>query len=193
MGPGEMALVPIGGKLSENPVKSRADHLSRRFGSYWKMERACAFIFPPLAFAWAKPESLIAASVLALALVASCSLLWVGAAYWRAIWARFELGQTSIDATLSMAQRWKPFCCVATILSLAVSTANIVWAGPGVASFVAMGFSVLAVLEYVNYYHVQLQNFDHGPTFRRFLTRGTFPRAHLAKDLESFRDRKANP
>lgn len=155
------------------------------------MERACVFIFPPLAFAWVRPRSVIAASVLALALVACCSILWVGAAYWRAVWARLGQGRPSMDATLSMAQRWKPFCGGATILSLTVSISNILGAGTSIASAVALGFSVLAVLEYINYYHIQLQNFDHGPTFRRFRTRRTFPRAHLAKDLKSFQERRA--
>lgn len=181
-----------GAKLNANLIKHRAQSLSRGLGPYWKMERACAFIFPPLAFALVRPGSLIAASVLTLALVACCSILWVGAAYWRAVWARLALGETSMDATLSMAQRWKPFCFATTILSLAVSIANILSTGTGVSSIVALGFSALAVLEYVNYYHIQLQNFDHGPTFRRFLTRRTFPPAHLAKDLKAFRERKAN-
>ena len=177
--------------MNENLVKRRADSLSRRLGSYWKMERACAFIFPPLAFAWGRPDSLIAASVLTLALVACCSLLWVGASYWRAVWVMLAPGETSMDATLSMAQRWKPFCLAATILSLSVSIANIQSTGASRSAIVALGFSVLAVLEYINYYHVQLQNFDHGPTFRRFLARRTFPPAHLAKDLKAFREREA--
>jgi hypothetical protein len=56
--------------LSKNLDRSRSAYLSHRLNSYWQMERACAFIFPPLAFALVRPASLIAASVLALALIA---------------------------------------------------------------------------------------------------------------------------
>jgi hypothetical protein len=173
-------------------ARHQADYLSRRLGPYWKMERGCAFLFPPLAFALVRPGSWAAASVLALSLAACCATLLVGAAYWRALWARLEQGRPSMDAALSMAQRWKPYCCGLMIVSLIISVANIAWTGANVASLTALGFSILAVLEYINYYHVQLQNFDHGPTFRRFLTRRTFPEAHLAKDLRAFRERQAN-
>jgi hypothetical protein len=151
------------------------------------MERACAFVFPPLAFAWVRPSSLVTASVLALALVACCSTLLVGGAYWRAVWLRLEGDRSAMRGALQMAERWKPLCCWATILSAAVSLWTILSIGAGRATVTALGFSILAALEYVNYYHVQLQNFDHGPTFRRFLKRRAFPRAHLARDLEILR------
>lgn len=93
---------------------------------------------------------------------------------------------------LPMAARWKPLCCWTTIISAVVSVWSILTLGPIVATITALGFSILAVLEYINYYHIQLQNFDHGPTFRRFLKRRTFPRAYLAKDLEIWRKSDSN-
>ena len=71
-----------------------------------------------------------------------------------------------------------------------VSSLNIGFRGVSGASAGALALSILAVLEYINYYHVQLQNFDHGPTWRRFLRRRSFPRAHMAKDLELFLSRR---
>ncbi len=150
------------------------------------MERACAFLFPPIAFALVKPASLTAVSVLALALIACCSTLWVGAAYWRAVWARLENGQ-SMDDALRMAQRWKPLCLWTSVLSVIASASALLVLGPGAAPLAASGFSILAVLECINYYHVQLQNFDHGPTFRRFLKTRSVPQAHLARDLAVYR------
>lgn len=152
------------------------------------MERGCAFVFPPLAFAWVRPTSLVQASALTLALVACCSTLLVGGAYWRAVWLRLEGDPSAMRLALDMAARWKPLCYWTTIASAAISVWAILSLGPVAATITASGFSMLAVLEYVNYYHLQLQNFDHGPTFRRFLKRRTFPRSHLAKDLEISRE-----
>jgi hypothetical protein len=100
-----------------------------------------------------------------------------------------------MEDALRMAARWQPFCGGATAISLMTSVWALLLLGAGVASIGALGFSILALLEYINYYHFQLQNFDHGPTFRRFLKRRTFPRSHLAKDLQTFRTSsgKASP
>lgn len=157
------------------------------------MERACAFVFPPLAFAWVRPAHLLPAAVLAFALIACCSTLLVGAAYWRAVWRRLAGDRSALHAALDTAWRWWPLCRWTAIVSMVVSVSAILSLGPSAATITALGFSLLAALEYVNYYHVQLQNFDHGPTFRRFLKRRAFPRAHLARDLELWRKRRDTP
>ncbi len=53
----------------------------------------------------------------------------------------------------------------------------------GVATFAA----VLALLEYVNYYHRQLQHFDHGPDFKRLLAGKGLRPSQMAKDLKDYR------
>ncbi len=50
--------------------------------------------------------------------------------------------------------------------------------------------SGLATLEYVNYFHVQLQNFDHAADIKRLTNGGGLRRAHMAKDLAAFRKTK---
>jgi hypothetical protein len=47
--------------------------------------------------------------------------------------------------------------------------------------------TLLAGLEYVNYYHRQLQHFDRLSAFKRLVTTGRLPRAHLARDLATYR------
>jgi hypothetical protein len=42
---------------------------------------------------------------------------------------------------------------------------------------------VLAVLEYVNYYHRQLQHFDNKADFRRMLAGKGFRQSWMARDL----------
>ena len=174
-------------------TKYRSASLSDRLGPYWKMEQGCALVFPPLAFGLTRPTSLISITVLALALIACCSTLWVGGAYWRAVWTRLQGGRASMPGALRMAARWKVPGLVVTAISMIVSSLNIGFQGVSSASLGAWGLSLLAVLEYINYYHFQLQNFDHGPTWRRFLRRRAFPRAHMAKDLELFLSRSGRP
>ncbi len=51
--------------------------------------------------------------------------------------------------------------------------------------------TTLAILEYVNYYRVQLQYFDHAPDFAALLKRKTLKRAHMARDIAEWRAKKA--
>jgi ferric-dicitrate binding protein FerR (iron transport regulator) len=53
----------------------------------------------------------------------------------------------------------------------------------------AAGLSVLALLEYVNYYHRQLQVIDNKADFQRLLSTGRFKRARLARALATYRQR----
>jgi hypothetical protein len=46
---------------------------------------------------------------------------------------------------------------------------------------------LLAVLEYVNYYHVQLQHFDHAPDWQRLIAGRGFRRSHLAREIERWK------
>ena len=48
----------------------------------------------------------------------------------------------------------------------------------------------LAVLEYVNYYHHQLMNFDQLNDFMRLLRTGKLRHAHMARQLARFRKAK---
>jgi len=43
------------------------------------------------------------------------------------------------------------------------------------------------VLEHVNYYHRQLQHFDHWPDFKRLITGRGFRRSQLSVDLDDWR------
>ena len=52
----------------------------------------------------------------------------------------------------------------------------------------AAALSLLASLEYVNYFHVQLQHFDNRADFQRLGTRRRFRRSHLAKDIARWRE-----
>lgn len=47
--------------------------------------------------------------------------------------------------------------------------------------------SLLALAEYVNYYHRQLQHFDNWPDFHRLITGRGFRPAKMALDLAAWR------
>ena len=46
---------------------------------------------------------------------------------------------------------------------------------------------LLAALEYINYYHRQLQHFDNAADFKRLMSGRGFRRSQMAADLERFR------
>jgi hypothetical protein len=50
---------------------------------------------------------------------------------------------------------------------------------------------LLAVLEYINYYHVQLQHFDHAPDWKRLISGRGFRRSHLAREIERWERERA--
>jgi hypothetical protein len=62
-------------------------------------------------------------------------------------------------------------------------------AGPGLSTqLVAPAvLLLLAVLEYVNYYHVQLQHFDHAPDWQRLVSGRGFRRSHLAREIDRWK------
>ena len=55
------------------------------------------------------------------------------------------------------------------------------------AAIATLVLTALAVLEYVNYYKIQLQHFDHAPDFKRVMQGRGFRKAHMARELEAWR------
>ena len=85
-------------------------------------------------------------------------------------------------------QAWKVPALVLTLAGCATALAG--WWAPawsaGLADRnVATAGAVLAVLEYVNDYHRQLQHFDSREDFRRLLSGKGFRTSWLARDLEA--------
>jgi len=52
---------------------------------------------------------------------------------------------------------------------------------------VALVCLALAVLEYVNYYHIQLQHFDHAADWKRLLAGKGLRPSSMARDLARWR------
>jgi hypothetical protein len=86
-----------------------------------------------------------------------------------------------------IAMRWPAigFCAAAAV------AVGIEWVNDGPAlsvRFVATNLLfLLAVIEYVNFYHVQIQHFDHAADWKRLVSGRGFRRSHLARAIERHR------
>jgi hypothetical protein len=97
--------------------------------------------------------------------------------------ARGEANATADRIPLLLRMRWP-----AIALCVAAAGANgAEWLSGSLqllAAYVAPAvLLLLAVLDYVNYYHVQLQHFDHPPDWRRLVSGRGFRPSHLARQI----------
>ncbi len=95
---------------------------------------------------------------------------------------------SDFPALLRRLAAWKAPALVLTLAGCATALAG--WWAPawsaGLADRnVATACAALAVLEYVNDYHRQLQHFDSREDFRRLLSGKGFRKSCLARDLEA--------
>ena len=123
-------------------------------------------------------------------LIPVCALLVVGAAYWRAKLKQIDGEDGTLVAVLAQASRWQVALLLATVAAIGLAGAS--WFVDGLSvSFgdrvAASALALLAALEYVNYYHRQLQHFDHMADLKRLLRGNGFRKAQMAVDLERFR------
>ena len=149
-------------------------------------------IFVPGVAVWAVKKSGNTVSVsLIVAMAAACFMLLIGT-------FALRIKLETAKGNRSFVQRWLPWLSQAQWPALLMVAAAVAGAGfqlwvderwSGLAA-ATVACSLLAVLEYINYYHVQLQNFDHMPDLKRFMAGGGFRESHLAKALRSFRARK---
>lgn len=168
-----------------------APALRRRLRGYWKMEAANVVLLPAIAIYFSRPLNPAGAAFLLAALVPAALLLIVGALYWRASLARLEGDRKPIHALmrrLDLAQRPLLVATGGATVAAAGSLATQGWSAGSIATLAA---ATLGVLEYVNYFVLQLQNFDHAPDLKRFARGGGFRRAHMARDLAAYRKRRS--
>ncbi|MFI1996234.1 hypothetical protein [Actinoplanes sp. NPDC020271] len=106
-------------------------------------------------------------------------LLLVGAAYWAVKLRQLRRRERHLAHRGAFAAA-RVLLPVALGAALIVATAAAV-VTPGSSSWPGLAFAVFAVLEYVNYFHVQLMH-DNRADLRRLFTTG-LRRSHLAHDL----------
>ena len=123
-------------------------------------------------------------------LVPMVGLLIIGAYYWRAKLKQLEDRTYRFENTMRAISVSQLPALLVTLIAIGVviygwSRADVFTSGwdKGVATFAV----TLAVLEYVNYYHRQLQHFDHGPDFKRLLSGNGLRPSQMSKDLKTYR------
>lgn len=165
------------------------EKLIRRLGPYWQMEAGNAVLVPGAAFGLILYFGGTIGWPTVLAAVACAALLVVGALAWR-----MELA--NLQNKPQVARYWTPILArlhgPMLLLTLAacgvavwrLATWGDLWGPDAIAAAV---LAALALLEYVNYYHVQLQHFDNAADFKRLLAGKGFRRAHLARAIDAWK------
>lgn len=161
--------------------------LRKHLASYWKMEGGNVLAVPLFVWflVWQAGDAPDLAAMLS---AAACSfLLVVGTAAWRMALAR-------LDGDMALAQQLVAFCARAELPSLLLLAAATVATGMALAAhgwpprtIAAVGLTLLAWLEYVNYYHWQLQNFDSMIDFKRLMAGRGLRRAHMGRAVRAWR------
>ncbi len=136
---------------------------------------------PLHAWLWFRVVDLPVSAANVAGFVAFAALLVVGAAYWVVKLWQLRRGRTVLPGRRAFAvARWVLPVALFAVLAVGVGAAVRV---PGAGSWPGLLFGVFAVLEYVNYFHVQLM-YDTRADLRRLVTVG-LRRAHLAGDLRA--------
>jgi uncharacterized membrane protein len=92
-------------------------------------------------------------------------------------WAQFPLLIVTVLACLFAALAWGPFPFAQSLGDRIVATIA----------------AILAALEYINYYHRQVQHFDHMSDFKRLLKGRGFRPSQMNQDLKRWRAKAAKP
>ncbi|WP_226700640.1 hypothetical protein [Qipengyuania gaetbuli] len=164
--------------------------LRKRLSSYWKLELGNALLIPAAVFYLASGEGNGIGWLTLFSFLPMCGLLLLGSAYWRAKLAGVEGDRSKLSTVLGAADRLDRLLFLLAFASLTAAIAS--WVLPSLSvsladRIAATVCSVLAMLEYVNYYHRQLQHFDHGEDFRRLLGGKGFRRSQMSVDLQQYR------
>ncbi len=163
--------------------------VARRLKTYWQLEALNVVLLPTfvLFVVWSSDGA--PDLTLAVTLIANAVLLVIGACYWRIVLLRVEGDRRPFERWLPRLAAAEPYALALTVLTVGVTAYDLAtgggtWAAERIA---AVAMTTLAVLEYVNYYRVQLQYFDHGPDFAALLKRRSLKRAHMARDIAEWR------
>jgi hypothetical protein len=164
--------------------------LIRRLSGYWRMEAGNVLLVPLIAAVAVIAQGDSLSVPLAFAAFACSALLVVGAIAWK-IELDGLMGDTRLaDRTLPWLERARMPTLVMAVLAPGAAVVEYAMDGRWTASAIATAIlALLALLEWVNYYKVQLQHFDHAADFKRLLAGRGFREAHLAKALRLRRAR----
>ena len=171
---------------------ARREKLLKRLKPYWMMEGANV-VFIPL-MAWFLIAICFKGQVtvaVVTAMLATSFLLVVGTFAWKMVADRLEGDSTSEELWtpwLDLA-RWPALLLIVVALIATLAEAFSTLPQLSASLIGASLLCLLAILEFVNYYHIQLQHFDHAEDFQRLLAGYGFRRSHLSKSIRVYRQR----
>jgi hypothetical protein len=177
------------GAMSE---RAAATATIRRLSWYWPMEAGNVFLVPAMALGVVTAMGERVPPALIYALYPNIAMLAIGALYWRAALKRLQGNPKPMAYWLGWFAGLQRFVVVFLFLAFGAALIDLMNGGGVTAARVTIWVLIaLAVAEYVNYYHIQLQYFDHGPDLKRFMAGRGFRPSHLARDLKAYRLRLA--
>lgn len=171
--------------MASPPAPKARKALLARLEPYWVMEAANA-VLVPLFVLFATGGRIGVISLAALAPV--ILLLVIGAAYWRGKVLQLKGQRPDLAPLMKQIAAWRRPAQGLTLAGCLAALAG--WLKPdwsvGMADRIAATVcAVLAVLEYINYYHRQLQHFDNWADFKRLMTGKGFRKSWMARDLDA--------
>jgi hypothetical protein len=168
----------------------QSNRVQKRLKSYWKMELLNVALVPGGALWLAPPKEWREALALGTAIAPVATLLIVGGLYWRAVYRRTCGDSRAVARMLPIADKAERPALLLIATAAIVIAHALAARGWTPAILASLFLLILAGLEYVNYYHLQLQHFDHLTDLKRLLRARRLRPAHFARDLDAHRKRR---
>ncbi|ANU07814.1 hypothetical protein [Paraurantiacibacter namhicola] len=164
--------------------------LHDRLSGYWKLELGNATLVPAtiLLLAWSFDGRL--GWLTAASFVPMIWLLLLGGFYWRGKLLSLRGDDAPLCRALAHADRFQLPIAAASFGALLAAITSWIVDGIGVSTWdrgAATASAILAVLEYINYYHRQLQHFDHVADWKRLMGGKGFRPSQMSRDLARYR------
>ena len=169
------------------------DKIKKRLDSYWKLELMNVIVLPAVMVLWPLSYGYRIGWGSYFSMIPMCGLLYIGGIYWRSKRQALDVGIAPVQLVMPRISKAQYPLMLLSII--AITIAILLWVRPDLSAsrgdqWTATTAAALAGLEYINYYHRQLQHFDHGPDFKRLLAGQGFRRSQLAKDLKNWKQGK---
>ena len=182
-------------ETNAGPKNQLKEKLLKRLEGYWKLEALNVFLVPGfgigIVFFWLGSPIRFS---LVLALIATSWLLVLGTIALRIMLWDFKKDPACSEYWLPFLHRAQPSAFVLILIADIVAITDFVlsYAAITASHYAAIAFALLATLEYINYYHRQLQHFDNAADFQRLITGRGFRKSHLARALSAWRAQSKN-
>lgn len=169
------------------------DKLRKRLDSYWRLELMNVILLPAVMILWPLSYGHHLGWGSYFAMIPMCGLLYIGGIYWLSKRQALDDGMTPVWNVMPRISKAQYPLLILTLI--AISIAVLLWVQPSFSvsrgdQWTTTTAATLAGLEYINYYHRQLQHFDHGPDLKRLMAGQGFRRSQMARDLKSWKQGK---